>query len=304
MKLTLLLMIIIMIFYFLIHPASALSGAKEGIALWYGQILPTLLPFAVISAILISSNLFERLSDVKRFKRLRRIGAAELFVILCGFLFGFPIGSKLAADLYQKKLLTRKKAQILCSFTNNMSPMFVLSFVMDRQLQMPGWGPVTVFLLYAPAFAVGMIRLLRVKNPMGILHKKTASRFQLDMQIIDAGILSGFQTLIKLCGYIMFFSIGVKMLEDLTFLPDIVKVMCIGLTEVTNGIVAIAGLSVSTQIRYVLAVCCLSFGGLCGLAQTGSMIQTAGLSLSEYLRDKVLLSLLSSTLAIVYLLFC
>jgi sporulation integral membrane protein YlbJ len=293
-----------MIFYFLIHPSSALAGAKEGIALWYGQILPTLLPFAIISAVLISSNSFEKLQNAKLFRRLRRIGAAELFVILCGFLFGFPIGSKLSADLYQKGLLTRKKAQILCSFTNNMSPMFVISFVMNQQLQSPERGPVTVFLLYAPAFLVGMIRLLASGKRMSVIHKKSASRFQLDMQIIDAGILSGFQTLIKLCGYIMFFSIGVKMLEEITFLPDILKVMCIGLTEVTNGVVALAKLSVSTGIRYILVIFFLSFGGLSGLAQTGSMIQTAGLSLPEYLRDKILLSLLSSTLAIVYLLFC
>jgi hypothetical protein len=149
-----------------------------------------------------------------------------------------------------------------------------------------------------------MIRLLASGKRMSVIHKKSASRFQLDMQIIDAGILSGFQTLIKLCGYIMFFSIGVKMLEEITFLPDILKVMCIGLTEVTNGVVALAKLSVSTGIRYILVIFFLSFGGLSGLAQTGSMIQTAGLSLPEYLRDKILLSLLSSTLAIVYLLFC
>jgi hypothetical protein len=149
-----------------------------------------------------------------------------------------------------------------------------------------------------------MIRLLRAENHTCVIHKKTASRFQLDMQIIDAGILSGFQTLIKLCGYIMFFSIGVQMLQEITFLPDIVKVLCIGVTEATNGIVALSLLTVSQQIRYILAIGCLSFGGLCGLAQTGSMIQTAGLSLPEYLRDKILLSLLSSTLAIVYLLFC
>jgi hypothetical protein len=182
--------------------------------------------------------------------------------------------------------------------------MFVCSFVMEQQFQCPEWIPVTVFILYAPAFLTGMIRLLRAENHTCVIHKKTASRFQLDMQIIDAGILSGFQTLIKLCGYIMFFSIGVQMLQEITFLPDIVKVLCIGVTEATNGIVALSLLTVSQQIRYILAIGCLSFGGLCGLAQTGSMIQTAGLSLPEYLRDKILLSLLSSTLAIVYLLFC
>ena len=30
----------------------------------------------------------------------------------------------------------------------------------------------------------------------------------MDMQIIDAGIIHGFETLIKICGYIILFSIG------------------------------------------------------------------------------------------------
>ena len=36
----------------------------------------------------------------------------------------------------------------------------------------------------------------------------------MDMQIIDAGIIHGFETLIKICGYIILFSIFCEMLPE------------------------------------------------------------------------------------------
>lgn len=47
-----------MILYFLIYPQNALMASRRGLTLWFEQILPTLLPFSVISYIVLHSNLF------------------------------------------------------------------------------------------------------------------------------------------------------------------------------------------------------------------------------------------------------
>ncbi len=241
--------------------------------------------------------------DTKFGQSAHLISVAEGFVIFCGFLFGFPIGSKLAADMCEKGILSKNRAQLLCCFTNNLSPLFISAFVFGSQNSLPQFVIPAYLTVYAPAFLIGMWLLVHAKAPADIPHKKAASRFQLDMQIIDTGIISGFETLIKLCGYIIFFSVGVHMLNRISFLPDMAKVWLIGFTEVTNGIAALANSAVSPAAYYVLAVLFLSFGGLSGLAQTGSMIKNAKLSLKKYIRLKLVLAGVSTLLALCFYLF-
>ena len=55
-------LIFLLIFYMLTKPAEAVAAAGNGLVLWYQTILPTLLPFAVLSNLFISSNMFYMLS--------------------------------------------------------------------------------------------------------------------------------------------------------------------------------------------------------------------------------------------------
>lgn len=302
-KIMILLLFALMILYFLFAPADALAATKEGIDLWFTQILPPLLPFAIISGLLIASHLFERIQESGFGQKCRRISAAEAFVIFCGFLFGFPIGSKLSADMCKKGLIEKERAQILCCFTNHLGPLFISGFVFGSQNPQPQLVLPTYLIVYGPALLIGMWLLLHTNAPACAPHKKSASRFQLDMQIIDTGIISGFETLIKLCGYIIFFSIGVHMLNRITFLPKLAVTLLVGFTEITNGIVALAQSTANPAVYYVLAVLFLSFGGISGLAQTGSMIKPAKLSLKKYLKLKLLLVGASTLLALCYQLF-
>ena len=109
-KLCCIFLLIIMIFYFLIYPQNALMASRRGLTLWFEQILPTLLPFSVVSYIILHSNLFSQSARTKNHNFLR-IQPEEWYVIFCGFLFGFPIGSKLAnfPQIYMNIIESPKK---------------------------------------------------------------------------------------------------------------------------------------------------------------------------------------------------
>ena len=77
------------------------------------------------------------------------------------------------------------------------------------------------------------------------------------------------------------------MLSQCSFLPPFVRLFLIGCTEATNGIAALAKSGCNRQTAYLLMILFLSFGGLSGIAQTGSMIQRAGLSLPQYVKTKL-----------------
>lgn len=284
----------IIITYFIINPKSATNASFQGISLWYTQILPTLLPCTILSSILLSSNIFEINRNTKRIQIL-----CQLITLLCGLTFGCPIGSKLTCDFYNKNLITKKQARLLCSVSNNISPAFVSSFVLTNILGLNNMLIQTYFILYGPPLIYALIKIFTQKTTLNY-HKKSASRFQLNMQIIDAGIINGFTTLIKLCGYIVMFSIIVSIITIIPCKIQILVPIITGITEVTNGIILLKNLTISVHIKYILSILFLSFGGISCIMQTSSIISDTNLSIKEYVKNKIAFTEISTTLAIIY----
>ena len=280
-----------MILYFLIYPQNALMASRRGLTLWFEQILPTLLPFSVISYIVLHSNLFSHPAHEKKHSFLR-IQPEEWYVIFCGFLFGFPIGSKLSADLYEHHRIVKKRAQILACFTNNLSPVFVTS-VLVNQLHFSSVVPFFL-LLYGIPLCI-CLALLSFIKPERFVHEKKASRFQLNMQIVDAGIINGFETLIKICGYIMMFSILTQMLLSVPWNHTIMPVLLSGCLEVTTGVATLGQSDITGSCKYILALFMLSFNGISGLCQTASILSQTNLSMRSYCKHKLIIVLLVLT---------
>ncbi len=231
-------LIFLLIFYMLTKPAEAVAAAGNGLVLWYQTILPTLLPFAVLSNLFISSNMFYMLSRflypiVRLFLPVSREGT---FPVFAGFLFGFPMGSRISAVMLSENKLSYEEASVIFAVTNNMSPVFISSFILHHALKLPQLVIPTFIALYLPAILLGRLLFYRQKKAQNAPHKNTAPGFQVNFKIMDAAIMNGFETLTKLGGYIMLFSIIASLMNHLP-LPTIgMKAFAVGLTEITNGI--------------------------------------------------------------------
>lgn len=275
-----------------LHPEIAVYASKQGIMTWFNQILPSLLPFSILSGILLRSKYLEALNKNANL-------VSILFTLICGFAFGFPIGAKLAADFYSKSLLTKRQATILSVTANNFSIMYVCGYVLPTLFPEKDYKLMTCIILYLFPLITGVLLLLVFRNHKDeSLQKKSASRFQLDMQIIDAGIISGFESLIKICGYIVMFSLISQMVCQFIPTNSVFSVILLGNLEITNGIQILS--NHSTPSKYIIAIQLLSFGGLSGLAQTASILKSSGLSIKHYAIGKMLLSALS----VLLLFFC
>ena len=127
--------VIIAILIALCQPQITFSGAVSGLNIWFFQLLPTLLPFMILSNILLSDPvqeyIFARMSPL-RAKKIR-----ILFAVLAGLTFGLPIGAKMAKDLYQKNLIDAREGQILLNHCNLIGPSFVGSYVLTKKLTFP-----------------------------------------------------------------------------------------------------------------------------------------------------------------------
>jgi hypothetical protein len=129
-------------------------------------------------------------------------------------------------------------------------------------------------------------------------QKKSASRSKINFQIVDAGIMNGFETLTKIGGYIMIFSILASCFLMLP-MPELLKTGCIGVIELTNGIHYLSSTAMTTESKYVLAMMFTAFGGLSGVAQTSAMIKGTGLSMKKYVCLKLVLCIITGILSMI-----
>lgn len=299
-KLLFICVILCLIAYSFFYPELIVNAARNGVQIWFSQILPALLPFTILSSVLVKSNF------LKSFRGNANLIAC-LLTLSCGFVFGFPIGAKLSSDFYKQKLLSKKQATILSIATNNFSPMYVCGFAMPLLFASKDYTLATYVLLYLVPLVLVSVYLLFAMSKEHSFNNSINSTFRMDMQVIDFGIISGFEALIKICGYIVLFSIVTELsmhaISNIVTQPPLLANLLIGNLEITNGIKGLSTCDITFQIKYIIAIQLLSFGGLSGIAQAGSILSDAGLSMHKYIIGKALLSLLLTLLSVIYVFF-
>ena len=284
----------------LIFPRQTFEGAESGLLLWFQIVLPTLLPFIILSNLLIHTNAVTYISSIVKpfIQKLFRVSDYGCYAVFVGFLCGYPMGAKVVADLIQTEKISEEEGQYLLSFCNNTSPMFIISFIVMQNFKNESLLLGTLVILYlAPVMCSFLFRRFYKCNARMSSASSLNNAFYFNFQIFDTCIMNGFETITKVGGYIILFSILfalVKQLPVMWLLP-ILEISC-GVSYITS-----LGIPLSTVYPYVLAL--TSFGGLCAVAQTNSMIQESKLSILPYIIQKLITALVTSLLAIIYIQF-
>ncbi|MCI8327236.1 MAG: hypothetical protein HFI37_05610 [Lachnospiraceae bacterium] len=279
-----------------------MEGVRNGLLLWYERILPALLPFSVISYILVATNNLSFFSKILHplIKRVIPVSPQGVYPLLAGFLFGFPLGSKIVSQLLETEQISIKEAQILLSVCNNISPVFITGYMVHQCIGNDRYMFPAIVCIYLPPLLFGSLQMRRTEK-IDVHQKNAAPRSQITFKIMDAGIMNAFETLLKLCGYIVIFSI---LCQPLLFLQKRLPAFALGISgllEITNGISFICNYSLKKTVMFLLCNTITAFGGLSGIAQTSSMIGDTSLSVKAYVRDKFLFSIGTLILSVLYL---
>lgn len=292
------LLFLLLTFLILTHSQISLHYAFYGFTLWYSKMIPSLLPFMILSGILIRANLSERFAGILHplLKRLFRCGPNVSYGILIGFLCGFPMGAKVTADLLKCRKITRQEAEFLFAFNNNIGPVYFCSFVIPllgiRQPLVYLFGMYGIPLLYGMLLRRVMFRTLPVEgtctceNSFAIsdsLSVQTMSKTSI-LTAVDDSIKTSIQSTLSLCGYMILFN-TLHLLPH--YLLPKLHIYLAPLLEITGGLSMLG----NTQPLYSL--CMLVFGGLSCIAQTSGMVMGTGLSIKEYVAHKLILTILT-----------
>lgn len=309
--------IVLFLTLIIIFPASSFEGAKQGLLLWFNTVLPTLLPFIIISNLIIKMQITAALSKLLYpiFHIIFGVSKEGCYPVLIGFLSGIPVGAKSVSDLLQNKSISTKEGEFLLGLCNNASPMFIMSYIAISQLKLPQMRFIILLILYLSAILssklyFNVFKTLKSKNSNEVtslsLYEEeitTCKSEKFDFALLDASIMNGFEIITKVGGYIILFSIPARIIMSLFPSENILKLLAIGLFEITTGINQISNANIPIYTKIVLIIILTAFGGLSGLAQTKSVINETRLSIITYVKVKLLNMSIACILAIIALYF-
>lgn len=306
------------------YPQDVLTSASAGVSLWWKFVLPALLPFFILSELLIGAGFVHFLGVLLEplMRPLFHLPGKAAFVVAMGYTSGFPMGAVLTARLRQDREITQEEGERLLTFTNNPSPGFIFGAVASGLLGKPELGILLALSVYLANLLVGILfrfygsNLTVREKPQTSLRK--AWRALLSAQakddrpfglIFGQAIRQSVTTVITVGGYIVFFSVALRVLTlwHITallanalhlilgaFLPLAnLKALLDGLLEMTLGCQGVVAASSNLNAQIAGLAFVMGWGGFSVFAQIAGFTAETDLRISPYILGRVIHAFLS-----------
>lgn len=288
-------------FCFLFQAEKTAEFAYIGLYTWFESMIVSLFPFMVLMNLLIEMGLTK--SFVKPFhlllKPVLRNSEDASFVILFGFLCGFPLGAKSAVSLYKKGMLSKENAQYLISFANNIGPSYLLGFVLT---QICPEIPVSAALLcfYAVPLLYGIV--LRYTIYKKVLDREwnctkekrnknlnAAKDTKSLLSALPVAVNGALSQITVLGGYMIVFN-ALRIIPHSFFAMDSeLYIFAQSILEISGGLLCVRQMMEEDILRFVAVAGIFSFNGFCCHFQTFSLMQGTPLSAQKYMLHKIIL---------------
>jgi len=273
-----------------------MMAAREGAVLWFNNVLPALLPF------MIGTNVLLRLGVVDFFgvilepvmKPLFGVSGRGAFALAMGATSGYPIGAQVCASLREDGKISQTETQRLLSFVNNSGPLFMIGAVGAGMFGNERIGYFILVSSLSGALLTGLLFKFYRWRP----EKGTAGKSKLYYQehnsmsrlrerkplgtVISESVHKSLESLLMIAGFIILFSVTLKILEIIGFIDMIAGLLhnvgvpggealigaaIYGFFEITNGASRLAALGASRSV-IILCAALVSFGGMSIFAQS------------------------------------
>lgn len=307
----------------LVSSANAFILAELGLNLWLERMIPTLLPFMILSSVMTGLDLQKAFCYPfqKVLRHLFSLSENEIYCIIIGFLCGFPMGAFCSAELCCSGKITKSSAQTLVAFCNNIGPIYFFNFALGMigfHTLTPGMyfclflGMYGIPLLYG-GFSTYHLHCKKHKQiPSAVspgCPKKQSHEPVTLLEAVDHAISRSGTSALRLCGYMVLFNVLMLPFYQFGKNQNLIRVLhCF--MEISGGLQMMQkclpakicfrlGHSLIPVFQTVMLTA-LSFGGLSCIGQTSVFLQEAGLSVSSYVKSRICIAIL----AFFYYVFC
>ncbi len=287
---------LLILFSLLLFHTQAITGAQNGLLLWYQILIPSLLPFILVTNALSETNSYRLLAD--KLHPLLKNRTYEIIAVLLGNLCGYPIGGKIIHDFTQYGYLTKKRGDTLLAFSSQASPMFIIGYIHDHILRSICPLPVFLCSIYLPTILAYFLHKENLYTTPAVNSDMSAGY----KTSLPDTFLQAVKTMVLIGIYVMIFSILYEILEPVCR-TNLLRVP-LSFLEITTGLNLLKQ-SVSRHFLYLPLVGALTtFGGLCSIFQISCVFTGAKMNIKKYLRSKLSLSAGTFFILFLYQLFC
>lgn len=284
--------------------------ALKGLNLWLFTVLPTLLPYTIISSVLLKLDAFAK--PLKTIKKLTHTNFNEYipFIVICGLFCGCPIGAKLTVDTYRLGKINKKTSTFLIYALTSLSPAFILNFALPTHL--PIIQRISLFTLIILSNMVSAYYIIHIfhieetslnsafKTHSTIInHKATKDRIHLT-DIFESCILSSFEIQFKIGGYIIIFCCISGLFIKTLYLSPYYALIFNSILEICSGLGTYNIFPLT--IHYISLITALtSFGGICTICQMFSCMKDIDILKKYLVYSKILSSIIVYLLAYLFI---
>ncbi|MBM7586716.1 sporulation integral membrane protein YlbJ [Bacillus pakistanensis] len=320
----------------IIFPEESFEASIRGLNMWWEIVFPSLLPFFIISEMLIGIGVVRFIGVLLEplMRPIFRVPGVGGFVWAMGMASGFPAGAKLSARLRQEKQLTRIEAERLVSFTNSSNPLFIFGAVSVGFFKNPHLGVILALAHYLGNICVGIImrfygrkeekqertysmdRSFSIKTALSVLHQTRLKDKRPLGKLLGDAVSSSIQTLLMIGGFIILFSVLNKILFHLHITPLIASGLTTifivfglsesltmpfisGLFEITLGSQMTSGIDGTLLIHQALITSfILGFNGFSVQAQAASIMAQTDIRFKPFFYARILHGMIAATISV------
>lgn len=276
-------MVLLFLILLFFQPEKGITGAKEGLVLWYNAILPAQLPFVV---------------GVKLF--MKRVSFAKLSPVLgsfaAGVIAGYPMGSMTTAQLYREGLVPKRNLTSLAACSNMAGPLFVIGTVGSAILGNVYWGYILLLVHWSSAAILSICLIKKTKgNTKANFKIKKGKLNKIGEEKQSIGFLMGetmgetAELMLKIACFIVLFAV----------LKQWIGGAGGAILEMSGGIQWLVKQKIDIKWKLVGCSFLINFSGICVILQSLGTMEKVPVSAVKYISCKILQGMLSAGLMLV-----
>lgn len=315
-----------------LFPKEGVEAATAGLKIFWDVVLPSLLPFFVLSEIMLGMGVVHFIGVILEplMRPLFNVPGVGAFALSMGLAAGYPMDAVITGKFRRSGMCSRTEGERLLSFTNTADPLFMFGAVAVGMFGRPELGALLSMAHYLSSFSVGFI----FKYYRGTGGEKAIEPEQVEYGMIlrravralikarqddhrPLGKLMGdavresMGTLLMIGGFIMVFSVLVKILTLFGVInmitpviggilslfgldPNLAGAVFNGILEIDLGTMATSQSQAPLADRIIVASWIIAWSGLCVHGQVASVIHDTDIRMSPYVLARLLHGLLAA----------
>ena len=265
-------------------PSVTEIGTKTAIIIWANSIIPVLLPFFIFSEFIKKTGDLHKLSP-------------KVYPFIIAFLSGYPMGAKVVGDYIRSETVSPHQGKYILSYSLVTGPAFIV-FTIGSFL-----GNTKAAVLVAVAhYTAAFLNKGFYYTTDRVLKSHITLPANVDyMENFSYAIASGFKAMATILAYLMFFTIGINMMEHIGVFGvvgnETVAAVIKGFFEMTLGTNLIGMCNISIKLKTILASVLVSFGGFSVIGQSMSMTRLTGIGFRDIFEIKLTHGLIAGIVA-------